>query len=225
MKEGSYVVIQSFMLTDLKLKGNELIVYATIYGFTQDGEHWFYGTKGYLAEWCGATKGTVGNCLKSLVEKGYVERRERVERGQAIVEYRATKNVGEGYKICEGGTQIFEDPQIDFVGNNNITEQPKDKAKDINASHKKAIESYTDDETLRDALFEFIRMRKLIRAPMTDRALSGMLAKLSKLSNSTEERVAILERSIENSWRGIFELPKGQVKDSGFDRSRYDYFS
>ena len=51
MKDNSYVVIQSFMLKDLELKGNELIVYAVIYGYTQDGEHWYYGTRGHLVEW------------------------------------------------------------------------------------------------------------------------------------------------------------------------------
>lgn len=89
MKDDSYVVIQAFMVNDLRLKGNELIVYATIYGFTQDGEHWFHGTRGYLAEWCGCTKDTAGNCLKSLVGKGLLERRERHEMGQTFVDYRA----------------------------------------------------------------------------------------------------------------------------------------
>ncbi len=89
MKEDSYVVIQAFMLDDLHLKGNELIVYATVYGFTQDGEHWFHGTRGYLAEWCGCTKDTAGNCLRTLVGKGYLERRERQEMGQTFVDYRA----------------------------------------------------------------------------------------------------------------------------------------
>lgn len=114
MKEGSFVVIQSFMVNDLQLKGNELIVYATIFGFTQDGEHWFYGTKAYLAEWCGASKGTVGNCLKSLVEKGLIEMRENEERGQKFVEYRAVRNLTSTDKICTppiqkldgGGTKI-----------------------------------------------------------------------------------------------------------------------
>ena len=100
MKDGSYVVIQSFMVNDLKLKGNELIVYAVIHGFTQDGEHWFYGTRGYLAEWCGSTKGTVSNCLKSLIEKGFIERSETVEHGQVKVSYRATKNCNTHYNFC-----------------------------------------------------------------------------------------------------------------------------
>lgn len=101
MKDGQYVVIQAFMVDDLQLKGNELIVYAVIFGFTQDGEHWFYGTKGYLSEWCGATKGTVGNCLKSLMDKGLIERREKNEQGQVKIEYRVTKNVTPPYKNCD----------------------------------------------------------------------------------------------------------------------------
>lgn len=89
MKDNSYVVIQSFMLNDLHLKGNELIVYAVIHGYTQDGEHWFYGTRGYLAEWCGATKGTVTNCLNSLLEKGYIRRREIQRPGHVEIQYQA----------------------------------------------------------------------------------------------------------------------------------------
>lgn len=124
MKDGQYVVIQSFMVNDLQLKGNELIVYAVIFGYTQDGEHWFYGTKGYLSEWCGATKGTVGNCLRSLTDKGLVERRERIEQGQVKIEYRVTKNVTPPYKNCDT-------PHTNFVPINKIEDKPKRKDKDI----------------------------------------------------------------------------------------------
>lgn len=130
MKDGSYVVIQAFMVNDLHLKGNELIVYATIYGFTQDGDHWFYGTKGYLAEWCGATKGTVGNCLKSLTDKGFLERREKIEQGQVKIEYRATKNVTAPYKNCDT-------PRTNFVPINKIEEQSKEQPKNILHGPKK----------------------------------------------------------------------------------------
>ena len=33
----AFVTIQSFMRSELGLKGNELIAYALIYGFSQDG--------------------------------------------------------------------------------------------------------------------------------------------------------------------------------------------
>lgn len=127
MREDQYVVIQAFMLNELHLKGNELIVYATIYGFTQDGEHWFYGTKGYLAEWCGATKVTVGSCLKSLVSKGFIERRERTEHGQLRVEYRATKNVTPHQETCTPPVKNLVPPHQESLPIDKIETQPSEE--------------------------------------------------------------------------------------------------
>lgn len=110
MPRGQYVVIQSFMVEDLKLKGNELIVYAVVFGFTQDGNHWYYGTRGYLASWCGASKGTVSNCLSSLVKKGYLERVEEMDRGVMRVKYRASLKLVPPTKNYEGGTGNYGTP-------------------------------------------------------------------------------------------------------------------
>ena len=40
VKDGNYYVVQSFMVKELKLKGNELVVYAIIYGFSQNDDDW-----------------------------------------------------------------------------------------------------------------------------------------------------------------------------------------
>ena len=74
MKENTYITIQSWMITDLDLKGNELIVYATIFGFSQDGESRFKGSRQYLAEWCNSTTRSVQTALNSLVEKGLIQK-------------------------------------------------------------------------------------------------------------------------------------------------------
>ena len=110
MKDNSYIVIQAFMLNDLGLKGNELIVYAVIYGFTQDGNHWYYGTRNSLAEWCGATKGTVSNCLKSLMEKGYIRRREVDLYGYVQVQYQAVTEIVSPYQ------KLIPDPIKNYEG-------------------------------------------------------------------------------------------------------------
>lgn len=68
------------------------------------------------------------------------------------------------------------------------------------------INEYTDNEELRTALWEFIKMRKLIKKPMTDRAFKGIFNKLDKLGRSDGEKIAILDQSIQNSWQGVFEL-------------------
>lgn len=68
------------------------------------------------------------------------------------------------------------------------------------------INSYTDNEELRTALWDFIKMRKLIKKPMTDRALKGIMNKLDTLASADAEKIAILDQSIQNSWQGVFPL-------------------
>ena len=68
----NYVSIQGWMVSDLQLKGNELIIYAIIYGFSQDGEQRFSGGLQYLADWTNSTKQGVQKALKSLISKGLI---------------------------------------------------------------------------------------------------------------------------------------------------------
>lgn len=104
VKDNTYVHIEAFMVNDLHLSGNELITYAIIYGFSQDGESWFTGSRGYIAEWCHASKTTASNNLKKLVQKGLLERRERTQNGVTLVDYRAKSLEGVS-KELEGGIQ------------------------------------------------------------------------------------------------------------------------
>ena len=69
VNEKSFITIQAFMVNELHLKGNELLVYAIIYGFSQDGESEFTGSLQYLADWCGTSKQTIISTLQSLCEK------------------------------------------------------------------------------------------------------------------------------------------------------------
>lgn len=60
---------------------------------------------------------------------------------------------------------------------------------------------------LQESVKEFIEHRKQIKAPMNELSLKKMLNQLSKLSGgNTEMCKAILDQSIINGWKGIFEL-------------------
>lgn len=93
------------------------------------------------------------------------------------------------------------------------------------------INSYTDNEELRTALWEFIKMRKLIKKPMTDRALKGIMNKLDTLASADTEKIAILDQSIQNSWQGVFELRQdktnggGNNGNNGGDGSEYEFLN
>lgn len=69
MKKTDYITIQGWML-DLGLSRTELLVYATIHGYTRDQKHWFHGSLKYLAEWAGSNERSVRRILRSLEEAG-----------------------------------------------------------------------------------------------------------------------------------------------------------
>lgn len=99
------------------------------------------------------------------------------------------------------------------------------------------IENYTDDLDLRNTIYEFIKMRKAIKAAMTSNALKLMLSKLDKLSSGDKDKkFKILEQSIMNSWKGLFELKnengqkqvqysneKPKLRFNNFKGRDYDY--
>ena len=87
MKDNTYITIQSWMITELDLKGTELIVYATIFGFSQDGESRFKGSRQYLAEWCNGTTRSVQTALNSLVDRGLIQKFENTVNNVKLCEY------------------------------------------------------------------------------------------------------------------------------------------
>lgn len=90
MQDG-FIVIQSFMRSELGLKGNELIVYALIYGFCQSEGHSFHGSRQYISDWTGCSLSTVSNVLAGLVECGLLVKSETVVNGVTFNSYVTTR--------------------------------------------------------------------------------------------------------------------------------------
>ena len=74
MKKGSYLTIQDWMITDLHLKGNELLAYALIYGFSQDEQSCFYGSYQYVMKWLSIDRRSAMRILQKLEEKGLLRK-------------------------------------------------------------------------------------------------------------------------------------------------------
>lgn len=90
VNSNNFVTIQGWMRTNLNLKGNELLAYAVIYGFSQTDGAKFTGSRKYLAEWCGCSMATIDRTLNSLVDKGLISRTSYVTKhGYRAVEYAA----------------------------------------------------------------------------------------------------------------------------------------
>lgn len=93
----NYIVVPAFVVMPISegglgLKGNEAWVYAIIYGFSQDGESWFEGSQGYLADWCNSTTRGIRKNLEALIAKGLIEKREGSANGRLVYDYRVLRS-------------------------------------------------------------------------------------------------------------------------------------
>ena len=78
------------------------------------------------------------------------------------------------------------------------------------------IDEYTCNDKLKESIYEFIKMRKSIKKPITSYGLKKILNKLDSLADNDKNKIAILDQSIMRSWAGIFELnQKGDNSNGG----------
>lgn len=86
-KRNDYIVIQEPMISALGLSGISLLVFAVIHGFTKDGEQHYRAFPEDLMKWTGASERSIKAVLKSLLDKGYINRSKVVYRGKSTFEY------------------------------------------------------------------------------------------------------------------------------------------
>lgn len=89
-----YITILDWMLELTKddgkpLTASELIAYARIYGFSQGGNGYYYGSASELAKWIGLGLRQTMNILKTLTEAGLLKKHDVYKDGQHFCEYRA----------------------------------------------------------------------------------------------------------------------------------------
>ena len=69
-------------------------------------------------------------------------------------------------------------------------------------------------EELEITVRDFIDMRKTIKKPMTSKALELLIKNLEKLTNLEEEKIAILNQSIERGWQTVYPLKTNNMRNS-----------
>ena len=122
VKNENYISIQGWMVNELNLKGNELLVYAIIYGFSQAENQLYNGSLQYLADWTNSTKQGVIKNLKSLVNKGYIGKIDKLINGIKFCEYYATKFNGGMQQSLTNNIELYSVDGKYFGSFNNIVE-------------------------------------------------------------------------------------------------------
>lgn len=92
VKEANHICIHGWMVTLLNLSGNDLMVYAIIYGYSQGGNGWFEGSRQYLADWCNSTVRGIQKNLDKLVSADLLEKRIVEVQGVKFCNYRCVES-------------------------------------------------------------------------------------------------------------------------------------
>lgn len=172
---------------------------------------------------------TIPNWGKHQTLDAYEKRKERDRIYQK--EKRAKQ------KLLIKSPDVSTEKSSDVVALEEEKEKEEDKNKNNNNKKKKKsefdilIENYTENLKIKETVYEFLKMRKAIKAPMTSNALKLMLRKLDNISNNDDEKIEILNNSILNSWKGIFPLKESRADNGSIttntdkieEKPKYDF--
>lgn len=90
-------------------------------------------------------------------------------------------------------------------------EKDKEKAKEKENISKESVEvMYDPDIEVDDAIRDFIRHRKALRKPMTDKAIDLFVAKLNRMTSSPARKVRLINNAIEHGWLSVYEEKGGR---------------
>lgn len=231
VNDNNFIAIQGWMRTKLNLKGNELLIYALIYGFSQDGESRFKGSRKYIADWCGCSLNTVDRSLGSLVAKGLLGKYPHTDSyGNRLVDYVAIHPTATATQTPTATPATAQAPTQDAWGNTtnaNIEQfqqpatepeaNPQPKKTRKTHSFDDIIDNYTNDPKTKDLLGAWLQNRKAKRAAMTDRAIQGNINKLDKIAQ--ESRMSVndyLDEVVCRGWSGFF--PIENYRNNGYQQ-------
>ena len=112
------------------------------------------------------------------------------------------------------GVPTGRNSDVPESGYNGVPTYIKNNNKNINNKNKKKKkDSWFTSEKINAAFEDFLKMRKSIKKPATDRAISMLVNKLKELSRGDEElAVAIIDKAILKNWLSFYDLDEDEKR-------------
>ena len=223
----SYSKINNSLLRSGELKANTKILLLVLMSYENEIEGYSYPSQTRLLKETSLSKTTLLKCLNELEERGYIKRvKEAGENNKYYIS--SSIKIDTDTSIKNSTTTSAKNDTATSTKNSTLKELNKNKKEKEKTNIDKLIEDYTENDLLVEALKDFIKMRKAIKRPLTDRAMKGILNKLNSYSHDDLEKIEILDASIMNSWQGIFPLKEkmpaaiGSQRNNNFNNNIYN---
>lgn len=235
--DNNTFLVHAWMVTKLGLKTVERDVYAIVYGYSQDEESDFHGSISYISQITGYSRNSVCTALKSLVDKGYLLKEEKVENNIKYCRYRtsglyASENdeekkrtsslYGHTSSLYENKENIKADKKENIIINNNRKSGKKPITKNLYQKCSDSIKALEVSDNLQKLLHEYLGIRlKISDKPIYNvNQWNAILRKLTEelAPNDEDMQISIVKQSIERGYASFF--PTNEKKQNS--RRRVD---
>jgi len=177
-----------------------------------DNDNGCFASNKYIADFCQCSESKVSKSITKLISLGYLVLKSFNGRTR-VLQSCLVKNARQTSTKSESASEKM--PAININNNkDNISKESKEEPAKPTQYDLIISENFPSDWVeAKDALYEFIKMRKFIKNPLTDRALILLIKNIKQYSNMNEQTaIEILNRSIINNWKGIFPLKQEYQK-------------
>lgn len=205
-KKSYYAIIPANVRYDADLTPNAKLLYGEITALCNE-RGYCWASNDYFSKLYGVSKKSISNWISALVKKGYIYSEIKYKEGSKEILDRYIKLFGEPIE------EIFYTPIEKKVKDNNTLNNNTSNntfKKERKTSYDDILSGITDID-LKGLYLEYIKMRKLIKSPMTDRALQMLIKKVNELEpESIDNQKKLLETAIMNNWKSVYPLKKGE---------------
>ena len=202
VKDENYIHIPGWAVTRLGLKGNELLVYSIIYGFSQDGETRFTGSLQYLSDWTNSTK---QSCIKCLECRSKLVGVSHPKGGKRYYYYRC--NNAHSVHTCnhkkhyaELSTEKYLLSNLDNLLKDHIATISSVTSETKNTAEKELKELRKELDNL-----NYIFIKKRMPVSTYERLYAETEDKIKRLESFKPKSTDHLKQFLNSGWRSIYE--------------------
>ena len=150
----------------------------------------------------------------------------RITETEYVDELKMLQLINERYELLDNKIDIKVDvakPMLsEYSIEENRIEENSIEYKKEKLKKEKVEKKYFESLKVNSLFNEFLELRKKLKAVNTDRAINMLINKLNEYDEETQYEM--IEQSIVNSWKGIFELKnKSKKRDNVLDTLREIY--
>lgn len=217
LAQDNYIIFNKTLAKEIGIESSILFGALCSYQRAFKGQE-FFREQGRIIEDTCLTEYSVRKAIKDLIEKGLIN----VEKKGLPAKYYYQINTTRMIELlstsgCENDTT--RENEIRTTRGSESTAVNNNKDNNNNKNNNSLIDrrkKYFQNDELNNLFYDFLDLRKKLKAVNSDRAIQMLLSQLSKYDD--DMKIQIINKSIVNSWKGLFPLREDEYNKYSIEK-------